>query len=40
LTEDIRPQNAGVKVESNGKIIVDHEDRTIVENIYAIGDVQ
>lgn len=29
----------GVKTEKNGKIIADHDDKTSVDNIYAIGDV-
>lgn len=39
LTEKINLPGAGVKVEKNGKFLVDEYDRTNVDNIYAIGDV-
>ena len=39
LTEGIGLDKAGVKVEPNGKIMVNEFEQTNVENIYAIGDV-
>lgn len=38
-TAGIEVQNAGVKVESNGKVKVDDGEQTNVDNIYAVGDV-
>jgi len=40
VTEGLNLANAGLEVCKNGKFRVDDHDRTNVENIYAIGDVQ
>jgi len=37
-TEKLGVNNAGIKVDSNGKIVVAENDRTSVPHIYAIGD--
>ena len=39
-TKELNLDAAGLKTESNGKFIVTDEDKTNVDNIYAIGDVQ
>lgn len=39
ITKGIKPENAGVVVESNGKIKAAADEQTNVPNIYAIGDV-
>lgn len=40
VTDPLNLAKAGLKVESNGKFIVDANDATNVPNIFAIGDVQ
>jgi glutathione reductase (NADPH) len=37
--DNIGLQNTGVKLSERGTVIVDDEERTSVENIYAIGDI-
>ena len=39
VTADLHLENAGLKAEENGKIMTNESDQTVVENIYAIGDV-
>jgi thioredoxin reductase (NADPH) len=38
-TKGLNLQTVGVKVAANGKIIAGDDDKTSVDNIYAIGDV-
>ena len=38
-TSGLNLANAGVNVESNGKLRVDAQEKTNVDNIYAVGDV-
>lgn len=38
-TQSLGLKEVGVKVASNGKIIAGDDDKTSVDNIYAIGDV-
>ena len=37
-SEGLGLKNAGVETDSDGKVIAGEDDRTSVENIYAIGD--
>ena len=38
-TRSLDLSRAGVRVDDNGKVVVDQEERTSTPNVYAIGDV-